>query len=112
MSSKSADHVPTKMPENASGEWGLVAVKAVASLLPFAGGPAAEVLGALIQPQIERRKTEWLEEIARGLDDLSMRVTDLTPERLSQSAEFATAFLHVSQNVMRTHQREKLVHVG
>jgi hypothetical protein len=97
-----------KVPENRAGEWALVVAKAAATLIPFAGGPAAEVLGAILQPQIEKRKTEWLESIARGLDALSKQVDDLTPERLSQSPEFATAFLHASMVALRTHQREKL----
>ncbi len=58
---------PTKMPQATTQEWGLVLAKSLASLIPFAGGPAAEVLGAIITPQIEKSKTEWLENIRRDL---------------------------------------------
>lgn len=98
---------PTKMPTNRAGEFGLVAVRAVASLIPFAGGPAAEVLGAIIAPSVQRRTTEWLEGIARGLADLEAQIAEVTHERLAQSEEFTTAFLHASQVAVRTHQREK-----
>lgn len=103
-----SDDGRTHMPSNPQGEWALVVAKAAVSFIPFAGGPAAEVLGALIQPVIERRKTAWLEGIAQGLDDLSKQVADLTPERLAQDEAFTTAFLHASQIAMRTHQQDKL----
>lgn len=99
---------PQKMPTERKGEWALVVAKAALSLIPFAGGPAAEVLGAIVQPQIEKRKTEWLESIAHNLDRLSTQVDGLTPERLAESPEFTTAFLQASQVALRTHQREKL----
>lgn len=103
------DHAdPTTMPTNRAGEYGLVAARALASLIPFAGGPAAEVLGAIITPIVERRKTEWLEGIASGLADLQQQVATLTPEQLAQSDEFTTAFLHASQVALHTHQQEKL----
>lgn len=95
------------VPHNTAAEWGLVTAKALVSLIPFAGGPAAEVLGAIIAPRIEHRTTEWLEGIAKGLDELSKRVAKLTPERLSQDEAFTTAFLHASQIALRTHQEEK-----
>ena len=98
----------TKMPEAPAQEWGLVLAKSLASLIPFAGGPAAEVLGAIITPQIEKSKTEWLENIRRDLYELSKWKTEVTPERLSQDPAFTTAFLHASQIALRTHQREKL----
>lgn len=96
------------MPSNPPAEWAAVVAKAAVSLIPFAGGPAAEVLGAILQPVLDRRKVEWLEGIALGLDDLSKRFADLTPERLAQDESFTTAFLHASQIAMRTHQQEKL----
>jgi hypothetical protein len=102
------DDERTRMPSNPVGEWGLVVAKAAVSLIPFAGGSAAEVLGAIIQPVIERRKIAWFEGIAKGLDNLSKQVVNLTPERLAQDEAFTTAFLHASQIAMRTQQQEKL----
>lgn len=101
--------VPDKVPERPVAEWALTLAKAAASLIPFAGGPAAEVISAIIQPQLDRRKTEWLENMAHGLNLLSQRVDEVTPERLAQSPEFTTVFLQASQIAMRTHQAEKLV---
>lgn len=103
-----SDDGRTHMPSNPPAEWAVVVAKAAVSLIPFAGGPAAEVLGAILQPIIERRKTAWLESIVQRLDDLSKQFADLTPERLAQNEAFTTAFLHASQIAMRTHQKEKL----
>ena len=103
-----SDDERTHIPSNPPAEWAAVVARAAVSLIPFAGGPAAEVLGAIIQPVIERRKTEWLEGIAKGLDDLSKQVADLTPERLAQDEAFTTAFLHASQIAVTTHQQEIL----
>ena len=72
---------PTKMPEATAQVWGLVAVKSLASLIPFAGGPAAEVLGAIIAPRIEKSTTEWLEDMRHDLDALSKWKTDVIPCR-------------------------------
>lgn len=102
------DNEQTHMPNNAAAAWALVVGKAAISFIPFAGGPAAEVLAAIISPVIERRKTAWLESIAQGLHDLSKRVAELTPEQLAHDEAFATAFFHASLVAMRTHQREKL----
>jgi hypothetical protein len=98
---------PTKMPQATAQEWGLVVAKSLASLIPFAGGPAAEVIGAIITPQIEKRNIEWLEGIARGLLELQQQFSEVTPERLSLHPAFTTAFLHASQIALRTHQPEK-----
>src|SRR5258706_6507518 len=108
MSDHKDENDPTKMPEAPAQEWGLVVAKSLASLIPFAGSPAAEVLGAIIAPQVEKRKTEWLENMRRDLNELSKRMSEVTPERLSQHPAFVTTFLQASQAAMRTHQLEKL----
>lgn len=100
--------IPEQMPTNTGGEWSLTVAKAAAQFIPFAGGTAAEVLGAIISPNIERRRTEWLECIARRLNDLSQRMKTLTPEAISQNEAFTTAFLHASQIAITTHQQEIL----
>ena len=98
----------TKMPDNEVAEWGLVLAKSAVSLIPFAGGPAAEVLGAILQPHIEQRRTEWLEGLAREQVRVSKQVEGLTPEALAQSPAFASAFLQASAAALRTHLQEKL----
>lgn len=99
--------IETTMPTNTAAEWGLALAKAGASVIPVAGGTVAELLNVVIMPRIEQRKTEWLESIARSLVALRERVTQLTPERLSQNEAFTTTFLHASQIALRTHQEEK-----
>lgn len=99
------DKLQTSMPSNLAAEWALLLAKMGVSFIPFAGGAAAEVLGALISPHIEHRRTEWLESNARGLAELVER---LQPEHFLHDEAFTTAFLHASQVALRTHQQEKL----
>lgn len=96
------------MPENRPGEWGLALAKVLVSFIPAVGGSAAEVLGAIIQPQLDKRKKAWFEELANKLEQLRQRMDNVTPEKLAESPQFSTALLHASTIALRSHQTEKL----
>lgn len=98
----------TKVPENEVAMWGVELTKAALSVVPVFGGPAAELFGAILQPQLEKRKTAWLESLARELVRLGEHVHGLTPEVFAHSPAFASAFLQASSAAIRTHLQEKL----
>lgn len=102
------DTDPGKMPESTRAEWALAVVKIGTQFIPVVGGAAAELLGAIVTPQLEKRRTAWFESIANGLYELQKQVADLTPARLSQDEAWVTAFLTASQAALRAHQQEKL----
>lgn len=97
-----------KMPEAGWGEWVLTVTKIGASFMPLVGGGAGELLEALIRPQLDKRRTEWFEGIARGLYELQQQVAEVTPEKIAQSDVFTSVFLQAGQAALRTTRREKL----
>jgi hypothetical protein len=99
---------PTQIPKSTREDIALTIGKIVVSLIPFGGGAATEVLGAIFTPQIEKRRIEWWEGLADRLYELSKKVDHLTPENLSKNEEFVTTCLHASQLALLNHQREKL----
>lgn len=79
--------------------------KAGLSAIPVVGGPAVELFQYLIQPPLERRRTEWMASVGGKLQELEDRGIDLA--ELGQKDEFISAVMHASQIALRTHQDEK-----
>lgn len=72
-------------------------------MVPIAGGPAAEVFGAVIQPALEGRKERWFELLHEDMLEVEQKLEDM-PNR----DEFTTIVIQASQIALRTHQEEKL----
>jgi hypothetical protein len=81
--------------------------KGLASIIPFVGGAASELLGLLSSPLAQRRD-DWFEDLARRLLDLEGNVEGFHFEDLSQNEQFVSATLQAMQAALRTHQEEKL----
>lgn len=45
--------------------------------VPLFGGPAIEVLNAIIEPTLERRKAAWFVKLAEAITELQMRLGDV-----------------------------------
>ncbi len=95
-------------PKKSAADVAYTVVKAAVSAVPVAGGPAAELLGLIFGPPLEKRREEWLERLAQAVEELQKKVADLTPEKLSQNEVFITTALRASEIAVRTHQEEKL----
>ena len=78
------------------------------SAIPIFGGPATEILSAVITPPLARRRDAWLESIARCLKELEEKFDGFTIESLAQNEEFITTFIQASQIAIRNHKEEKL----
>jgi hypothetical protein len=96
------------MPKSTRGEIAVLLAKIGLSFIPVAGGAASEIFGAIVAPQLEKRRTEWFEGMANDLEQLKGKIENLTPESLSQNDSFVTMFLHASRTAISNHQREKL----
>src|SRR5688572_21693304 len=82
-------------------------LRAALSAIPVAGGPATELLGAIVAPPLERRRQRWMVQMAEGLAMLAeehRRVFD----DLGSNEAFISAFVQASQAAIRAHQEEKL----
>lgn len=97
---------PIEPPKQSKGDLVHAATKAGLSAIPVLGGAAAELFQLVIQPPLERRRTEWMAAIGEKLQNLEDNGLKL--ERLAENEEFITAAMHASNIALRTHQQEKL----
>jgi hypothetical protein len=98
--------VPESAPEEQAGDVGRKLIQAAISAVPVAGGPVAELMD-IIRPSIERRRDEWVEDVAHELNRVRKRVKDLEDRDIANDQAFVTAVLNASTMALRTHQREK-----
>lgn len=83
--------------------------KAIVSAVPFVGGPAAEILAAIIVPPLSKRLNVWRETITQRLMELEEKVDGFEIEALSHNEMFITTVMHATQVALRTHHEEKLI---
>ncbi len=81
--------------------------KGLASIIPFVGGTASELLGLLASP-VARRRDDWLSDLQRRLQDLEGRVEGFRFDDLENNEQFVSATLQAMQAAVKTHQQEKL----
>jgi hypothetical protein len=89
------------------GDVGLVAAKALIGLIPVVGGPLVEVFQHLVQPPLERRRLEWMRNVAEDIQKLRDDGV-VTFEELQNNEAFISALTQASTAAVRTHQAEKL----
>jgi hypothetical protein len=99
------DNMPT---ERSAGDVARDIGRAAVSLVPVAGGPLQVLLEAVFGSPLEKRKQEWLRQLAGVVDELQHRIVGLTPERLAEDEAFVTVALQATQAAVRNHQQEKI----
>ena len=82
-------------------------VKAVIAGVPVIGGAATELISMVALP-LEKRRNQWLDDIAERLKSLEGVVEGFRIEDLSQNETFITVVMHATQVAIRNHQQEKL----
>ena len=95
-------------PKKSAADVAYTVVKAAVSGVPVVGGPAAELLGLVFGPPLEKRREEWLEQLADAVKEIQDKVAELTPENLSQNESFISTALYATEIAIRTHQQEKI----
>lgn len=96
-----------KAPKAKAADHAHSAGRAIVGSIPLLGAAATELFNTIIQPPLERRRDEWLEEIAGGLDRLENEVEGFKIEFLVDNEQFLSATLHATQAALRAHQEEK-----
>jgi hypothetical protein len=66
-----------------------------------------ELFALVIGPPLERRKEEWMNQVADGLKGLENRLQNFRVENLIGNERFITIVLNASQAAIRNHQQEK-----
>jgi hypothetical protein len=80
--------------------------KAGLSMVPVVGGPAVELFQHLVQPPLERRRNEWMEQVGEKLQSLEQNGLKLSD--LQSNEQFITAVMQASTAAIRTHKSDKL----
>ena len=91
--------------KKSAGDYALIALKGSVSVIPTVGGLAAEFIG-LINTPLERRKVNWLNDLAERVGELEKEGFSAT--ELQENQEFITAVTHATQIAIRSHEEEKL----
>ncbi len=92
-------------PANTKGDVAHALAKAGLSLIPYAGGPAVELFQLLVQPPLEKRRSEWMQAVGEKLQQLEDRGLKLAD--LQTNEQFISAVMHATQAAMRTHVAAK-----
>ncbi len=93
-------------PKASVGDVAHASTKAILSALPYIGGPAAELFQLVLQPPLEKRRAEWMERIAEGLETLEK--DGLKVQDLKDNPQFISAVMQAYQIALHTHQEDKL----
>src|SRR5687768_9321149 len=83
-----------------AGDYSLMGVKVLASVVPFVGGPITELLD-LITPPIEKRKDAVLLALAQDVQLLKEQGVDV--EELFQNESFSMTLRLLTTKVLRLH---------
>lgn len=92
--------------KRSAGDLAHAAFKAGLSAIPAIGGPAVELFQFLVQPPLERRRVEWMQEVGERLMAIEAKGVDV--EALQRDERFVSVMMQASIAAMRTHQREKI----
>lgn len=95
-------------PKRSAADVAYAVIKAGVSAVPVAGGPAAELLGLIFGPPLEKRRDRWIDELASAVKEVQGKIEDLTPEKLSANEAFVTTAMRASEIAIRTHEEDKL----
>jgi len=94
-------------PERKIGDVAHALVKGAIGSAPLVGNFAAELFGIVIAPPLDKRRAEWMDQIAQGLTEVEGKVEGFRIEDLSNNDAFISIILHASQAAIRNHQAEK-----
>jgi hypothetical protein len=97
------DKEKLSVPKPAAGDVAHAVVKGILSTVPWAGGTAAELLELVLAPPLSKRRDEWMETVAKRLQDVEANLNSLADD-----PAFVTTVLQATQIALRTHQEEKL----
>lgn len=80
--------------------------KAGIASIPGVGAAASELFTVILTPPLEKRRVEWMNDVAERLKELEER-GELNLEDLQGNETFITTVMQASQAAVRNHQSEK-----
>ncbi|MGE3075481.1 MAG: hypothetical protein AB7N24_17330 [Dehalococcoidia bacterium] len=97
------EEVPELRPS--AGDHVHTAAKAVVSSIPIVGGAAGALFETLITAPLQRRRDDWIEYLALGLDGVLDRIADL--EKVANDEHFLDVALEASTSALKTSSADK-----
>ena len=83
-------------------------VKGVLGAIPIVGALATELFGLIVVPPLEKRRVEWMNEIASRLKTLEDKNL-ITVENLKNNEQFIDTILQATTYVLKTSEKEKII---
>ena len=96
-----------RYPEPAEADCAQVIARAGIATIPGIGGSINQLLSLVLTPAVERRRTEWLKELADAVDQLEKKDRGFKVEKLAGNEAFVSATIQATLIAIGTHQREK-----
>ena len=94
------------VPEATLGDRLHTLAKAGIASIPLIGAAASELFTVILAPPLEKRRVEWMNDVAEHLKDLEER-GEVKLEDLQDNETFITTVMQASQAAIRNHQSEK-----
>lgn len=85
-------------------EIGIAAAKGAVSLVPFGGGFLSEIISVITNQTAKKRYEKWVAALEERLGKLEASQKD----NLEQNEFFQTCLIRATQDIIRTHQEEKI----
>jgi hypothetical protein len=82
-------------------------VKGGLGAIPIIGSLAVEVFGLLVTPPLEKRRAEWMNEIAQKLIDLEIK-QQINFEELQHNDQFIDVVLQATTYALKTSEKDKI----
>jgi hypothetical protein len=95
-------YVPPK--DSDKKDYALAAAKAAVGSIPVAGAALNELLSILVTPSLDKRKSEWMEEVGQGLRDIESKLSSLA--ELQSKESFVDIAVEASRIAISTSQEE------
>lgn len=82
-------------------------MRAGMAAIPIIGGSINELLSLVLAPALQRRRDEWLKDLADVVEELEKRFDGFDPKNLSGNEAFVSATIHATRVALSTHQKDK-----
>lgn len=104
---KECDKLPP-IPSGTSADDAHTIIRAAVAAIPGVGGSITELIGLWYVPPLERRRDEWLNDLASALSRLIDEFSDLKKQLAQPAPELVSVFAMATRAAIATHEKEKL----
>jgi hypothetical protein len=105
------DRRSERYPEPEAGDIpGAIARAGLASTV--IGAPISELLSLVLTPALQRRRDEWLKDLADVVEELEKRLDGFDPKNLGEDEAFVSATIQATRIAASTHQKDKREMLG